>query len=333
MPPTPPLAHHSSPSASPADTPRGQADTADNRGPGNEGGLLSPLFMQSLDRLDVLSRKILSGKLLGDRRSKQRGQSVEFADYRPYVSGDDLRFIDWNLYARLDKLFLRLFMEEQDLSVSIAIDLSPSMRYGQPDKSRYARQLAAALGYIGLVNYNRVNLYAFTGDQVEVRTGLRGRQPIKLMLQFLATTLAKPMAGAAPLASFTRRLALANPGKGIIILVSDFMDKGDLAQAFKPLASSRWDVHAIHLLSPQELDPTQGQLTGDMRLEDMEDGQLTEITMSPELLKRYHTNLEAYCQHVRQSCLGRAMSYSMADTKIPFETLVLEHLRQRGLLG
>src|SRR5690606_29435590 len=140
-------------------------------------------FMHRLDRLDVMSRKMLRGRQQGERRSKKKGQSVEFADYRNYVVGDDLRRIDWNLYARLDKLFLRLFMEEEDLSVSIVVDTTASMDYGDPGKLLYAKRVAAALGYIGLVHYNRVNLYAFTHTITDEMRGLRGRRPVPRMLE------------------------------------------------------------------------------------------------------------------------------------------------------
>src|ERR1700683_4127375 len=122
--------------------------------------LLAPDFMARLDQLDILSRKLRAGKLKGERRSKRRGQSVEFADYRDYSVGDDLRFIDWNIYARLDRLFLKLFLEEEDLSLYILLDVSKSCDYGTPNKAHYMKQVAAALGYIGLVNYNRVHLCA-----------------------------------------------------------------------------------------------------------------------------------------------------------------------------
>lgn len=316
----------------PSSSPQASSPAA-NTGNAGAATLLSPLFMQSLDKLDVLSRKILTGKLQGDRRSKQRGQSVEFADYRPYVAGDDLRFIDWNLFARLDKLFLRLFMEEQDLSVTIAVDLSRSMHYGKPDKSHYARQLAAALGYISLVNFNRVSVMAFSDGKMEAQQNLRGRRPIKQMLGFISRTMPAPAAGPTSLAQFTRKLVLSSPGKGMIILISDFMDKGDMDEALAPLASDRWDVHALQVLSPQEMDPRKDTLVGDMQLRDMEDDDLTDVTMSPELLKRYQENLEAYCAMVRQSCLKRNVSYALAESGVPFETMVLQHLRQRGLLG
>src|SRR6478736_6681337 len=132
--------------------------TAENRA----SLLLDPSFMARLDQLDLVSRKLLAGKMKGERRSKRRGQSVEFADYRNYVVGDDLRFIDWNIYARLDKLFLKLFLEEEDLSLYILLDVSKSCDYGTPHKAMYLKRVAAALGYIGLVNYNRVHLTAMS---------------------------------------------------------------------------------------------------------------------------------------------------------------------------
>ena len=119
------------------------------------GELLDSELLARLDALDVLSRKILQGKLQGERRSKRRGQSVEFADHRTYVVGDDLRFVDWNIYGRLEQLFLKLFLEEQDLTVHILADTSASMGAGNPSKDRFTRQLAAALGYTSLVNNNR----------------------------------------------------------------------------------------------------------------------------------------------------------------------------------
>src|SRR3954467_5508650 len=138
--------------------------------PARSSLLLDPQFMARLDQLDVMSRKVLAGKLKGERRSKRRGQSVEFADYRNYVVGDDLRFIDWNLYARLDRLFLKLFLEEEDLALYVLVDVSKSCDFGNPHKADYMKRVAAALGYIGLVNYNRVTIAALS-DRVVADTG------------------------------------------------------------------------------------------------------------------------------------------------------------------
>ena len=147
--------------------------------------LLSSEFMARLDQLDVLSRKLLAGKMKGERRSKRRGQSVEFADYRNYVVGDDLRFIDWNIYARLDRLFLKLFLEEEDLAVHILIDVTKSCDYGDPNKAMYLKKVAAALGYIGLVNYNRVSISAFADGVVAETGGMRGRTRVAQMIDFV----------------------------------------------------------------------------------------------------------------------------------------------------
>ena len=126
--------------------------------------LIGNELMARIGQLDLVSRKIFSGKIQGERRSKRRGQSVEFADFRQYVHGDDLRFIDWNIFGRLDRLFLKIFLEEEDLSLVVAVDASASMDWGDPSKFVFAQRLAMALGYIGLVNHNRVTLAAFGGQ-------------------------------------------------------------------------------------------------------------------------------------------------------------------------
>ncbi len=296
--------------------------------------LLTAEFMHQLDKLDVMSRKMLRGKTQGERRSKKKGQSVEFADYRSYVVGDDLRHIDWNLYARLDKLFLRLFMEEEDLSVSIVLDITKSMDFGEPNKLLYAKRVAAALGYIGLTHYNRVNLYTFADTITDMALGMRGRRPIPRMLKFLEGQQAiegEHVSG--NLASVCKRLAMIQRQPGVIILLSDFFDKGDMADALRYLGGDKHDVYTIQLLAPQEVDPAKGNILGDLRLRDIEDGDIAEVSVSPALLRRYKANLQAYCHHVREQCLKRGVAYMISETDVPFETLVLKYLRQRGLLG
>src|SRR3954454_13103557 len=183
--------------------------TADNR----SSLLLDPAFMARLDQLDLISRKLLAGKMKGERRSKRRGQSVEFADYRNYVIGDDLRFIDWNIYARLDRLFLKLFLEEEDLSLYILMDVSKSCDYGNPNKAHYIKQVAAALGYIGLVNYNRVTLCAFNNGIVSETGAMRGRQRVNQMMGFVQKL--EP-SGPSHLAEACRRFALSHRQKGVL---------------------------------------------------------------------------------------------------------------------
>lgn len=292
--------------------------------------LLTPGFMHRLDRLDVLSRKILAGRMQGERRSKKKGQSVEFADYRNYVAGDDLRFIDWNLYARLDRLFLRLFMEEEDLCVHVLLDVSGSMDYGQPRKLDYAKQIVAALGYIGLSHYNRVEVTAFADGVVAQTPPLRGRRPIPQLLDFLEQQTPR---GAGLLETACKRFALGTRGKGVVVVLSDFLDKGDLSTAWRYLSGPRFDVYLIQILAPQEIDPEKGGLIGDLRLKDIEDGNLAEVSLGPALIARYKANLQAYCKQLREQCTRRDMMYLMSDTSVPFEQLVLRYLRERGLLG
>ena len=305
------------------------------------GSLLTPEFMHRLDRLDVRSRKMLRGTVQGERRSKKRGQSVEFADYRNYVVGDDLRRIDWNLYARLDKLFLRLFLEEEDLSVSLILDASPSMDYGDPHKLRYAKQLVAALGYIALTHHNRLNLYSFTRTIDASIEGLRGRRPIPRMIDWLdqqganhpSRPSADPESAAGDLAASCRRFVTVNPRAGIVVLISDFLDKGDLSEALRYLSAPKYDAYAVQLLSPQELDPARGEVVGDLRLTDAEDGDTAEVSVSAALLKKYRENLESFQNHVRETCTRRGLTYIDVSTETPMERVVLKQLRERGLLG
>ncbi|MEM1354234.1 MAG: DUF58 domain-containing protein [Planctomycetota bacterium] len=303
--------------------------------PSKTGDLLSPDFMRQLDRLDVQSRKMLRGSQQGERRTKKKGQSVEFADYRSYVVGDDLRFVDWNLYARLDKLFIRLFMEEEDLSVSVVIDTSGSMDYGQPNKLDYAKKLSAALGYISLTHYNRTSLYSMADGVIESAEGMRGRRPIPRLLEFLNRQQAMPPDAKRPgdMTTTFKKLAVSNQRPGVVIVISDFWDKGDLADAFRYLAGDKWDVYLIHLLSPEEVDPLKGKVVGDLRLTDLEDGDVAEVSVSPALIKKYQATLQAYCNHIKDQARRRGLAYMVSETDVPFETMVLKYLRQRGLLA
>src|SRR6476659_687991 len=176
--------------------------------------LITPAFLTRLEQLELVSRKIFLGRMKGERRSKRKGQSVEFADYRNYVIGDDLRFLDWNLFARLDRLFLRLFMEEEDLHVYLLIDNSLSMDFGAPTKLHYAKQIAAALGFIGLVNMDRVVIEAFNDRLVQSMPAVRGRRRLWRLLDFIGKL--EP-AGPSDLTRAMRTFSLKASGKGIVV--------------------------------------------------------------------------------------------------------------------
>lgn len=289
--------------------------------------LLDAGFMARLDQLDIVSRKMLAGKLKGERRSKQRGQSVEFADYREYVVGDDLRFIDWNVYGRLDKLFLKLFLEEEDLALYVLMDVSASCNYGKPNKALYLKQVAAALGYIGLVNYNRVNICCMA-DRVVAETGpMRGRRRVSQMIDFISK---QEPTGASHFAEACRRFALTNRQKGVLVVLSDFFIKEGFEAGLKYLAGGKYDLYAVHVLSPQELEP---DIQGDLKLKDMEDQDMAEVSITQPLLKKYKANLNAYCLALKDYITRRGGSYLFSSTSVPFDTLVLNYLRERGLLS
>ncbi|MEM1012467.1 MAG: DUF58 domain-containing protein [Planctomycetota bacterium] len=287
---------------------------------------LDPAFLAKLDKLDVHSRKILQGKMKGERRSKRRGQSVEFADFRNYVPGDDLRFIDWNAYARLDKLFLKLFLEEEDLALSVLVDVSKSTDYGDPHKLGYLRRVAAALGYVGLVNYNRVSVSAYADGVVADTGGLRGRRSVPRLLDFLDQQ--KPT-GSGDLAKACRDFALRHRNKGVVVLLGDLFDKAGFEEGLRYLLAGRYDVFVVQVLSPQELEP---DMKGDLKLIDLEDDDAAEVSITAPLLRRYKANLDGYCRKVRDYVTRRGGSYLLATTDTPFDELVLTQLRSRGLL-
>lgn len=288
--------------------------------------LLDPVFMSRLDALDVLSRKILQGKLQGERRSKRRGQSVEFADHRPYVAGDDLRFVDWNVYGRLEQLFLKLYLEEQDLTVHIVVDASASMSFGEPSKELFIKKLTAALGYVSLVNNNRVTI-SFIADGVTVQlANMRGRNYLNNMAECLLTT---DCGGSSNFDNSCRQLAAGRIGSGVMIVLSDFLFKEGYDSGLRRLIGRQYDLYAIQVLCPQELSPN---LSGELKLIDIEDADAAEITVSAALSKYYKRNLTAYCNELKDFCTRRGAVYVLANSADSVESLVLNYLRRIRLL-
>ncbi len=288
--------------------------------------LLDPEFMHRLEQLELVSRKIFAGKMRGERRSKRKGESVEFADYRNYVVGDDLRFLDWNILARLDRLFLKLFLEEEDLHVSLLIDASKSMDWGTPSKSLYAKRVAAALAYIGLVNYDRVSLYTYANGLAGEIAGVRGRRMMFKVVEFL--TQSEP-AGVGNFAAAARQFAIRHPQKGVVLVLSDFLDKSGFDAGLRYLLGRNFDLYAVQILSPEEIDPA---LAGDLQLQDVEDHDVAEVTVGRALLNRYKQTLQAYCQSLREFCTRRGVTYLFTSTEVAFDQLVLSYLRRRGLI-
>jgi len=288
--------------------------------------LLSPELLAKLEKLELVSRKIFRGRLKGERRSPRKGQSVEFADFRNYVPGDDLRFVDWNTYARLDRLFLKLFLEEEDLHFYALIDGSGSMDFGQPTKFRYAVQLAAALGFIGLIRGDRVKIETLGQSAGQPAPAFRGRRSLWRMLDHLEQL--QP-GESISLAQGIKNFCLRNSGKGIVVLITDLMDKSGYQPALRYLVSRDMDVYVVQVLSPEEREP---DIQGDLRLVDCEDGDVAEVTVSGALLKRYKETLAAFVDSARDFCTRRGLVYLLARSEVPIEDLVNGYLRNRGLV-
>lgn len=288
--------------------------------------LLEPELMSQLERMELVSRKIFRGRMKGERRSKRKGQSVEFADFRNYVAGDDLRTLDWNLYARLDKLIVKLFLEEEDLHFFTLIDASPSMGFGDPTKLQYAKQLAAALGFIGLVRSDRV-LIESLGQSVRNRSPvLRGRRSVRRMIETLDAI--EPNESVS-LAEGIKRFCLRHHGKGIVVLISDLMDKEGYEAALRYLVARRVDVYVMQVLSQEEINP---DVTGDLKLVDCEDQDIAEITVSAPLLARYKKTLDTFTRGAQEFCSRRGMNYLLAHNQLPVKDLMNNYLRRRGLV-
>ena len=316
--------------------------------------LIPPDLAARLDRLDVLSRKVLSGKMPGERRSKRRGRSVEFDDFRPYVPGDDLRHIDWNILARLDKLVIKLFREEEDLALHLVVDASGSMDAGKPHKGVYAHRLAMALASVGLANQNRVTVGAFGHGQDESgRRGpgglrqlapMRGRRNLQRVGAFLLDSLRAPRSAVtqppgaikAEFDAAMRVLGRTRAGKGIMVIMSDLFVPGGVGDGLAYVGGGAgFDTYAVQLLSPGELDPTKDQergLIGDVRLTDVETGRAAEVTISPVAIARYRQALEQQIQRTRTACMARGVAHFLVSTGTPVSDLVLGTLRRGGLL-
>lgn len=298
--------------------------------PAVESNLLPPDLMSQLERLELVTRKVFRGRMKGERRSKRKGESVEFADYRNYVPGDDLRRLDWNLYARLDKLILKLFQEEEDLHFYTLIDASLSMGFGEPTKLEYAKQLAAALGFVGLVRSDRVVIDTL-GQSVRERSPvLRGRRSVWRMLQQLDGIAAgQENETGVSLADGVKRFCLRNAGKGVVVLISDLMDKQGYEAALKYLMAQRVDVYVIQILSQEEIDP---DVVGDLRLVDCEDSDVAEISVSEPLLARYKKTLAGFTAGAQDFCNRRGMNYLLANNQTPVRELMTNYMRRRGLV-
>jgi hypothetical protein len=305
--------------------------------------LLGSALAARLDSLEILSRKVFAGKLPGERRSRRRGSSVEFDDYRDYVPGDDLRRIDWNVFARLDRFFIKLFREEEDQALHVVLDATASMDAGMPGKLIFGQQMAMALAWIGLAGRSRViaSIIGAPGrPPMQQLAPVRGRGSVRRVGAFLLDRAWPPegraTAGSSDWIGALRSLSLSRRGKGVMMLLSDFLIRGDWRQGLNYLgAGGSFDVHCMQILAPGELEPEReaaGVVIGDLRLMDVETGGGTEVTVSAPLLKRYKSRLAEHIESVHRACMARGMSHQLVRSDTDLPSFLTRYLARRGFV-
>lgn len=323
--------------------------------PSTPDELISSQLSAALDRLDLSTRRVFAGKLQGERRSKTRGRSVEFEDFRPYVAGDDLRHVDWNVFARLDRLFIKIFQEEQDLALNIVLDASASMDAGNPSKLIFAQRVAMALGYLGLVNNNRVAAWIFGGrpdNTIRRLPPMRGRTNVQRLARFLLdeTFPDAPSRPDREEQSFTRSLrtiAASRGTRGVLVLITDLFAPEGYENGLSLLSGGgsssgqpAWDITVIQTLSPGECDP-QHELAaggdraviGDLRLTDVETGRSAEITITQELIARYRARFDAFQRDATTFCTRRGIQHVLARSDSDVAVLLMDELRRMGVVA
>jgi uncharacterized protein (DUF58 family) len=284
-------------------------------------------FLRQLERLQLLMKRPVRGGLKGGRRSVKRGQSVEFADFRDYTLGDDLRQLDWNVLARLEKLFIKLYVEEEDITIHFLLDASASMVAGDPPKLLFAKRAAAALGYIGLASEDRVAVTALVARAGRRQVALRGSGRVFRLLAALSGIAAAD--GPTDLVASARHAAAQLSGRGVIVLLSDLLDPG-ADRVIRELAATGSELIVLHVLSPEELDPT---MEGDVRLVDVESGDGLDVTIDLATIDDYKVRLAAWQEGFADIAAKRGATYVPISTDLPLADLVFAELRRRRVLG
>ncbi len=289
--------------------------------------LLDPALLRHLARLEVLTRRVDRGALAGDRLSSALGRSLDFAQHREYLPGDDLRLIDWNVYARQERYVLKQFEAEVDLQLYLLVDQSASMDFGTPTKAHRARQIAAAIGYVALSGLDRVHVYGLAEGVVDAVRGLRGRNQVATLTTFLEHL---PVGGGTDLFGAVRAFAAGDPLPGMVILHSDCWDLRRFQDAVRLLRFHKHDVVVLQIVSPEELAP---ELYGDVELIDSESGEQVELTATPGALARYEAAVRRMTRTLRRFVTRQGGRFFQVTTATPVEEVVRDVLLRSGLLG
>jgi uncharacterized protein (DUF58 family) len=305
--------------------------------------LLTPELLRRLEQFQLLAARRAKSSARGERRSRARGQSVEFADYRNYVHGDDFRYLDWNLYGRLERLFLKLYEEERELPVRIFLDASESMTFGEPRKFDFARQVAAAIGYVALSGFDRVSVIPFPDHandanpdpgarigELAARGALRSVRGKRSAIQFFQNLGTLTAGGAANVNEALRRGALEARQAGVAVVLSDFLDPAGYEPGLNALVGRGFQVDLVQILAPDELSPA---TFGDLRLVDSESGATQEVTFGRFRLKAYRQTVQNFMQRLREFCQARGINFFTASSNTDLQELLLKQLRKAEVWG
>lgn len=301
---------------------RGEAPPA-----AREEELFDEHFLRRLESLSVVARRTVEGKTRAERRSKKTGSGIELADSREYAPGDDFRAIDWSLYARSERLHTRLFEEEEDLSVYVALDVSPSMTLGRPPKLEHGKRLAAALGYVSLAALDRVSVTTFADRVIARLPATRGKARIFRVLDFLRTA---ETGKGTDLAASMRAFTAQNKRRGVVLVVSDLYDTRGLETGIDALRYARFEPRVLHLVDPHEASP---ELHGDVVLVDRETGERREVTITPRVLARYREAHARHQQRIDAFAADKQVPLVRVDVNERWDDVVLGLLRRGGIVG
>jgi uncharacterized protein (DUF58 family) len=276
-------------------------------------------FLTNLEKLKIAAKKGVKGPERGEHKSWRSGEGLEFLDYRKYQIGDDLRYVDWSVYGRLDKLFVKLFHAEEDQTIHILLDMSRSMGAGNPSKAQSAKKLAAAVGYICLSNLDKISLTAFSGQLEEASALLRGQRKYARLLNYLCNLT--PAADTNINASLAEYATICkNPGMTIVI--SDLFDPKGYQDGLKALTYRNCDVSLIQVLDREELAWSK---TGTLMLRDVETGEKRVTFLDADLLERYRAKVAAFLADIHDFCSTYGINYYLYDTRIPFEEFLIDY--------
>ena len=284
--------------------------------------LFPPDFLTRLEYLSIMSKRVFRGSLLAQRRTMQKGAGIEFSDHREYAYGDDLRYLDWNIYARHGDLLLKRFQEDQDLHVYLLLDCSRSMAFGQPAKFDLARHLVAALAYIALADLDRIAVVAYADGIIADFPITRGKARILPLMRFLESL---PSAGEdTNLGRTVQGLLHRGSRGGLAVIVSDLFDEHGFQTGLDQLRYRRFDAHVLQLHDPLEADPN---LLGDVELEDIESSAVRKVTITEKNLRDYKQRFQQHQQAVRDYCTNYGLGCTQSPSVVPFDELVMSMMR------